>query len=695
MSVFMSSGVRLSSAVLLGVLFLGPQPQQDEPEGWPREIDTLNHTVVLYQPQLESFEGNDLKARTAFSVTKKEEGATPVFGVVWTTARVETDRDTRMVDVLDVTVDNVRLPDITDDQERLLSNLFEHELPKWNLSISLDRLLTALELVEHERAVAEDLNMEPPAILFSETPAILVTIDGEPQLRDVEGSSLKRLVNTAFTIVTDPASGSYYLFAGDDSWYTARSLDGQWELTQNVPAAVDRLTPPSEEAEEVEEVAAEEEEPGPPPAIIIAREPTELIVTRGPPEYAPITNTDLLYVTNTESDIVMELATQRHFVILSGRWFASPTLEGPWVHVLPEELPETFAHIPPESEMGHLLVSVPGTEEAEEAVMDNQIPQTAAISRSEATLQLTYDGEPKFEPIEGTELEYAVNTSYQVVRAGDTYYACHEAVWFVADSPNGPWEVADYIPAEFSQIPPESPVYNVKYVYVYDSTPEVVYVGYTPGYTYSYVYGGTIVYGTGWWYRPWYGVYYYPRPVTWGWHVRWNPWYGWGFGFSYSTGPFTFHVGYGGWYRGGWWGPVGYRGYHYGYSRGWQAGYRAGVRTGYGAGYRTAQANARYNNIYSRPQNRARNVASMPNRGVTQPNRVGTRPNDVYSDRNGNVYRQNQGNWQQLRQGNWQNNRSGNIQNLDRSAQARNRGAARTNNFRSSGAAGRVGGRRR
>jgi hypothetical protein len=666
------------------MVLLGPVPQQDEPLGWPREIETPNYTVVLFQPQLESFEHNDLKARTAFSVTEKTE-STPVFGVVWLTARVETDRDARMVDVLDVTVDAVRFPDITEEQERQFAELLEAELPSWDMSISLDRLLTALELVEREQEFAEGLNMDPPIILFSQEPAILVTIDGDPILQNIEGSQLRRVINTAFTIIADPEYGSYYLFAGDDSWYTTTSLEGEWRLTQNVPADVKRLTPPPEdEPEEAEE--EEDIEPGPPPAIIVATEPTELVVTEGEPQYAPITNTDLLYVTNSESDIVMEVESQRHFVILSGRWFSSASLEGPWVHVPPDELSETFADIPPESEMGHLLVSVPGTEEAREAVMDNQIPQTAAISRSEATLQVDYDGEPEFEPIEGTSLHYAVNTEYQVLRSGDRYFACHEAVWFVADSPHGPWEVTDYIPADVSLIPPESPVYNVKYVYVYDSTPQVVYVGYTPGYTYSFVYRSTIVWGTGFWYHPWYRTVWIARPVTWGWHVRWNPWWGWGFGFSYSRSRFTFHIGFSTWHRGAWWGPVGYRGYRAGFHRGWHAGYRTGARAGFRAGWHAGNRNARMNNIYRRPNNVSRNVPRTTNRNITAPNRAAVQPNNVFSDRSGNVYRQNQGNWQQRSQGNWQNNRSGNIQNLDRSAQARNRGAARTNSFQRSGA---------
>ena len=74
----------------------------------------------------------------------------------------------------------------------------------------------------------------------------------------------------------------------------------------------------------------------------------------------------------------------------------------------------------------------------------------------------------------------------------------------------------------------------MKYVYVYDSTPSVVYVGYTPGYVGCYPWGPTVVWGTGYAYRPWYGAYYYPRPVTWGIGVSYNPWTGWSMGFGWS-----------------------------------------------------------------------------------------------------------------------------------------------------------------
>ena len=182
--------------------------------------------------------------------------------------------------------------------------------------------------------------------------------------------------------------------------------------------------------------------------------------------------------------MVREVATGKVFVLISGRWYrAMKTLDGPWTVVRPDSLPAAFKDIPPASAIGDVRVSVAGTPEAEDAMLDAQVPQTAAIERDKAKLEVKYDGEPKFKQIEGTAVEYAVNTQSQVLRINGKYYACDQAVWFVADKATGPWKVADSVPMdEIKKIPPSEPVYNVTNVTVYESTPEVVYVGYTPGY---------------------------------------------------------------------------------------------------------------------------------------------------------------------------------------------------------------------
>jgi hypothetical protein len=170
----------------------------------------------------------------------------------------------------------------------------------------------------------------------------------------------------------------------------------------------------------------------------------------------------------------------------------------------------------------------------------NEIPQTATISRSAATLTVEYDGQPRFNPIEGTTLNYAVNTSTPVivVNAG-SYYAVSNGVWFVATTAAGPWIVATSVPTAIYTIPPSSPVHNVTYVKVYGSTAEKVYVGYTPGYYGTVVSSsGVVVYGAGWRYPPYIGNHWY----------GWGGAYGYGAGFSWSANTgwgMVFGIGYG------------------------------------------------------------------------------------------------------------------------------------------------------
>jgi hypothetical protein len=101
-----------------------------------------------------------------------------------------------------------------------------------------------------------------------------------------------------------------------------------------------------------------------------------------------------------------------------------------------------------------VLVSVPGTPEANEAVIANSIPQTATMQRNEAKLDVSYDGSPVFKPAAGTPLQYAVNTATPVIEVdARNYYSVENGVWFVGGSPSGPWAVATNVPAVIYSIP--------------------------------------------------------------------------------------------------------------------------------------------------------------------------------------------------------------------------------------------------
>ena len=119
------------------------------------------------------------------------------------------------------------------------------------------------------------------------------------------------------------------------------------------------------------------------------------------------------------------------------------------------------------------------------------------------SIEVAYDGLPRFRAHRGhRSSEYAVNTDAEVILADGRFYACDQGVWYISDDPIGPWRVSDTRPLGVDDIPPSCPVYNVRYVYIYDSSPSAIEMGYLPGYLGCYPYDGTVVYGTGYRYHP-------------------------------------------------------------------------------------------------------------------------------------------------------------------------------------------------
>jgi hypothetical protein len=448
--------------------------------------------------------------------------------------------------------------------------VFAQQSPTWNLDFSLDELEAALKTAEAESKAAQDLNTAPPRIIYRDHPALLVSMDGDPVLREIENSSYEAVINTPYPLIFD--GKHYYLNAAKGVWYRAGKATGPYQFEASPPADIAAMVnagePGAEDEQAVEPITAANA-----PEIVVSTEAAELIVTEGPAAFVPLVD-DLLVLQNSDDDVFMHVNSQKFYIVLAGRWYRASSLNGPWAYQPADDLPAAFANIPRDSDQADSRVYVAGTEEARDAVLDAQVPQTAAVARGEVDIDVEYDGEPIYEPVDGTDLVYIENTGSTVIQSDGWYYLVEDGVWYVSSSPNGPWQVSDHRPAQVDTILPTSPVYNVKYVRVYDSTPSMVYVGYTPGYTGSYVYYNTIFYGSGWNYSPWVSpYYYYPRHSTWGFNVSYNPWYGWNFGLSWGWGPFS--VGYytgGYWhndhywhhrYYGGW-GPRGYRPRHYG-----------------------------------------------------------------------------------------------------------------------------------
>jgi hypothetical protein len=649
-------------------------PAAPDDPGWPRTYQKDGNEVLLYQPQIDTWDFLNIAFRMAVAVTPKGKDA-PSFGVIDVKAVTTVDNDSRTVLITDLDT-SVRFPSADPKDAAALESITRDLLPrKQFLVVSLDRMLACIDDGPVQVSEAK-LNLDPPPVYYSQTPAIMMVFMGQPQFEPIKDTRLMFATNTNWDVLLDQDTSRYYLLNGS-SWLTATDpVKGPWTAAASVPASFSML-PADDNWNEVRKHI-----PGQPatvvPRVIATTEPAELIVTDGKPRYSPIPGTTLLYVSNTETPLFLDSAENQFYFLAAGRWFRSKSLEGPW-SAASADLPAEFAKIPEDSPAAYVLSSVPNTRDAKDAVLLASVPTMATVDVNTATLAVNYDGPPNLVPIQGTTMQYVVNTPYSVILANNYYYCCYQGVWFVSSVSAGPWVVCRTVPVVIYTIPPACPVYNVTYVRIYRSTSTTVVVGYTGGYRGAYVsstgalmFGAGIVvgaaiannnrhyyhynsayfsYGCGASYRR-SGGGYYPRPTLYG------PYGGAGHfaGYNPSTGNYV---------RGA---------YRYGPSGGRYAGIaynpnndvlraRAGGSNGYQSWDRgvVSKGNAwASGGTVSNPRGTTGWVQTSAGGaaiGRTGPNGAGglvrTSNGDVYAGKDGNVYRRDNGQWQNNQAGQW------------------------------------------
>jgi hypothetical protein len=534
---------------------------------WPRTVKTGNVTLVVFEPQLDSWNGVRLAGRSAVQVEIGTDHPETRYGVVTLDARTLRDKSRRVVTIDSVRLTRIDFPSSTQVQSKAWNDAIAQAIGGKSRTIALDRLEVALHIIETQQASdRQPLRNDPPKVVFSTVPAILVYIDGDARYGRMQGVPFERVLNTRPLLLRD-STGTHYLKVFD-GWMSAPAIGGPWVVLHAPSAALGKAFQQASDAHSIDPLTGQTtaDRPAPrldsqTPTIVVATAPTELIVTDGMPRPVPVNGAQLLYVENTTGNIFKNMLDNMTYVLIAGRWFRSTTDNGPWEYVPANALPAEFAKIPDDSPKENVKASIAGTTQAREAAIAASVPQTAAVKVTGT--QLTpprFDGDPRFRSIDGTSLSYVANSPTPIIRVSDSaYYAVENGVWFVAGSVRGPWAVARSVPAAIYAIPPNSPLHYVTYVRIYETTPDTVYVGYSPGYMGSIIdpVSGVVVYGTGYVYDPWIGTVWYGPPVTYGYGaaVAYTPWTGWAvaFGLGWAWGAATVATGWG-------WGPYPYWG---------------------------------------------------------------------------------------------------------------------------------------
>ncbi len=649
--------------------------------GWPKTYITpsFGH-VVLYQPQVAAW--NDHLRLTAYAaVAYTLPGATaPSLGTLRFEARTKVSMTERLVNFSDLTITQANFPTLSKDQVRELVSLVTKAMPMDTRVMALDRVLASLDTSQIIPRNVQGVKADPPPIFFSKTPAVLLNIDGDPIWSPIKDNDLKFAVNTNWDLFQHTQNGIFYL-RNNDAWLSAAALKGPWQAAGKLPASFSKLPADDNWKEVRAAVPGKSVSPSRVPRVFVSTTPAELILVTGEPKYQLVPATALLWVSNTESDVFRVGSTGDVYYLVAGRWFSAPDFTGPWKFATPN-LPADFRKIPLEHERSRVLASVPGTPQAAEAVLLAQVPQTARVNTKEIKApDVIFQGAPKYQPIEGTSLQYAVNTDKDIIKVGDLYYMCFQGVWFMSQATTGPWNVASSVPKEIYQIPAGSPVYNVTYVTVVeDSHDDWVTFATVAGFSGMMVAWGCVVWGTGYYYPPYWGwgpVYpwYYPRYPTFGYSAWYNPWTGAYGRASVVYGPYggagataRYNPSTGTYSRGAVaWGPYGARGAAEAYNP------RTGTyaQTHQGAGVygswgstsvqrgdewvQTARATNRATGTTTRVTTTdeggkavTRNTPGPGGGGVAR-----TASGDVYAGHDGNVYRKQDGSWQKYDNGGW------------------------------------------
>ena len=192
--------------LLVALVLLAVQPAQPvqiaEPVqelSWPREYPGDNGAkLVLYQPQIESWDDQTrVGARLALAYSSSE-SAPPVFGAFEIAADTEVDLDNRKVRITRFEILKASFPSLPPGSTKTSIELrteVESYFPADGVIVSLDRVLANLDRGEAQLAMVP-ISAEPPKFFVSRRPAILVLIDGEPVEAPIGEIDLRFVVNT-------------------------------------------------------------------------------------------------------------------------------------------------------------------------------------------------------------------------------------------------------------------------------------------------------------------------------------------------------------------------------------------------------------------------------------------------------------------------------------------------------------------
>ena len=203
--------------------------------GWPRDFDVGSDQLEVYQPQIETWQGDRMSGRMAIAVGPKS--GSPTYGVAHFSARAAVDKTAGTVTLGPITISKVDVPTAPDQAARL-QGVLQQQIPATGITTALDHLQASYAVsqqIAKEQTVP--VRNDPPRIVFAAQPTVLVPVDGDPVLGALPNApGFQRVINTRALFLQDQAGTMYINAAG--FWYEARVVAGPWLVLASPPATL-------------------------------------------------------------------------------------------------------------------------------------------------------------------------------------------------------------------------------------------------------------------------------------------------------------------------------------------------------------------------------------------------------------------------------------------------------------------------
>jgi hypothetical protein len=283
--------------------------------------------MLIYQPQITSW-ANQAHVVAFSAVSYSAKGATkPEIGTIKIESDTKVAVTERLVSLKPLTIAEVNFPSLAREKLQTLTTEIDKAIPDDERVIALDRMLANLDKSQVVPKNVEGVKSDPPQIFFSNTPAVIVNLDGEPIWSPIKENDLKFAVNTNWDLFQHGPTNTFFL-RNNDNWLKATDIKGPWSPAGTLPESFKKLPADDNWKDVKANLPGKKIAASAVPKVFVSTQPAELILLTGAPVYKPVTGTRLQWVSNTESDVFRLGTTGTVYYLVTGRC-SSPELQRP------------------------------------------------------------------------------------------------------------------------------------------------------------------------------------------------------------------------------------------------------------------------------------------------------------------------------------------------------------------------------